>query len=133
MINLETGQITFNNRLKVDSKMNFSELNRNTNDFEKEYSDLKNGWEWLRLRNIATDKTDHFVSIAFFNKKITIIEFGIEKKYAEWNLESENERKKEHDLWLSKTIGKNRIFSWGKIESQFDSKGGYSSIILNYN
>ncbi len=133
MINIETGLITFNSLLKVDSNMEFSELNIITNDFKKEYTDLKNGWEWIRLRNIITNTFDCFVSIAFYNKKLTIIEFGIEKNYRDWNFESEKELKVEHDLWLSNSIGKNRIFSWGKIESQFDAKGGYSSIILNYN
>ena len=50
-----------------------------------------------------------------------------------WSTENELERKRIHDGWLAAAIGVPPYrYAWGRLESDYDSKGCASSIILRY-
>ena len=52
---------------------------------------------------------------------------------AVWSEEHELERKRVHDEWLRLELGEPPYrFPWGQLESNFDSKGCASAIIVSY-
>jgi len=54
-------------------------------------------------------------------------------KEAVWSVEHELERKQLHDDWLQRELGDPPYrFPWGHLESNFDSKGCASAIIVTY-
>ena len=132
MINTENGNIIFNQKLQVKPKMEFLQLEKILDGFEKEYSDMETGWEWLRVKNIEMEKSLVHVLFGFENKKLRTIIFSFNNAENNWSEKSELKLKTEHDKWLNKEIGKNRIFIWGTVESTFDSKSCSSSINVNY-
>ena len=60
------------------------------------------------------------------------IELTLEKERA-WSVENELERKQVHDSWLAAAIGMPPYrYAWGRLESDYDSKGCASAIIVVY-
>jgi hypothetical protein len=50
-----------------------------------------------------------------------------------WSAEHELERKELHDDWLRAAMGEPPyVYPWGRIESDYDSKGCASSVIMTY-
>ena len=122
MINTKTGNIEFNFNLVVKPKMDFLELDNLSKEIEKEYSDMKTGWEWLRLKKIKTEQSEIYALFGFENGKLKNINFCFERKHKEWSEKSEIAIKNKNDLWLNGEIGKERNFEWGFVESVYDSK-----------
>lgn len=56
------------------------------------------------------------------------------KSWATYSSQSEMAQKLKNDNWLQKVLGLTPpyIFSWGKIESVIDQKGGMAFILLRY-
>ena len=53
--------------------------------------------------------------------------------WADWSLDNEMARKAFHDNWLSSQGTRpGETFHWGSIWSDFDSKGGFSSIVMRF-
>ena len=60
------------------------------------------------------------------------IEMTLEREQV-WSVENELERKRVHDSWLAAAIGMPPYrYAWGRLESDYDSKGCASSIIVSY-
>lgn len=78
------------------------------------------------------------LSLYFYGQQLEAAELmysGSElgSSWADWSLEKERKRKQIHDEWLTKVLGKWPCsFSWGEISSEYDPKGGYSSIFIRY-
>jgi len=54
-------------------------------------------------------------------------------KEREWSVDLEQDRKKLHDEWLERLLGRPPYeYDWGTITSSYDSKGCHSDIILRY-
>ena len=55
------------------------------------------------------------------------------EKEQDWSEENELARKRLHDDWLASTLGMPPYsYAWGLLESDYDSKGCASSIIVRY-
>jgi hypothetical protein len=52
--------------------------------------------------------------------------------WADYSLENEMARKASHDAWLSRVLGPNRNFSWGKVWSAYDERGAFSDMGVKY-
>lgn len=51
----------------------------------------------------------------------------------DWSESVERERKRHHDAWLSAQLGEPPYrYAWGEVESDYDSKGCASAIIIGY-
>ena len=51
----------------------------------------------------------------------------------DWSEHVEHERKRHHDAWLSAHLGEPPYqYAWGQVESEYDSKGCASAIIIGY-
>lgn len=132
-INTENGNFNFNEKLQVKPKMEFLKLEKILDEIEKDYSDMQTGWEWLNVKNIEMEQSIVHVLFGFENKRLKSIFFSFNNDENSWSEKSELKLKTKHDQWLNNKIGKNRIFSWGTIDSTFDSKSCSASINVNYN
>jgi len=74
------------------------------------------------------------VSIYFVNKYLKEIHlYNAEDNSEDWLESNELDRKRRQDEWLNSLLGKGSYkYPWGVIESVFDPKGGFSSIIIRY-
>ncbi|HEX8272814.1 MAG TPA: hypothetical protein VF615_09180 [Longimicrobiaceae bacterium] len=78
------------------------------------------------------------VSLRFHGESLTSLElvavdarFGT--SWSDWTEEKELDRCRFHDEWLETASGlKPGRYSWGVLESRFDPKGGFSSIIVDF-
>lgn len=75
-------------------------------------------------------------AVHFEGAKLRTVSWQLELppgKEAVWSVEHELERKQVHDDWLRRELGEPPYrFSWGRVESNYDSKGCSSAIIVNY-
>ena len=132
-INTENGNFNFNEKLQVKPKMEFLKLDKILDEFEKDYSDMQTGWEWLNVRNIKMKKSLVHILVGFEDKRLKKIFFSFNNAENSWSEKSELKLKIKQDKWLNNEIGKNRKFPWGTIDSTFDSKSCSASINVNYN
>jgi hypothetical protein len=64
---------------------------------------------------------------------IVAIRLPSEKTGNDWNERVEHDRKRHHDAWLSAHLGEPPYqYAWGQVESEYDSKGCASAIIIAY-
>lgn len=78
------------------------------------------------------------VSLRFHGESLTSLElmavdarFGT--SWSDWTEEKEQDRRRFHDEWLETASGlKPGRYSWGGLESGFVPKGGFSSIMVDY-
>lgn len=66
---------------------------------------------------------------------VELFEVGAESKasWNDWSAREEEERKASHDGWLQMQLGAPPyVYPWGKITSEFDPRGGYSSIVMRF-
>jgi hypothetical protein len=76
----------------------------------------------------VTFKEENISSISLSNEDK---EYGL--SWEDWTLEKEMNRKKSHEIWLSKVLGEPPYrYKWGNVESFYDSKGGFSHILIRY-
>jgi hypothetical protein len=78
------------------------------------------------------------VTLHFHTGKLVAIELfevGAESKafWNDWSDREEEERKASHDAWLESILGAPPyVYPWGEVSSEFDLRGGYSSIVVRY-
>ena len=75
-------------------------------------------------------------TVSFEGAKLRVVAWQIQlspDKEKDWSEENELERKHLHDGWLATAVGIPPYrYTWGGLESTYDSKGCASSIILRY-
>ena len=52
--------------------------------------------------------------------------------WAEYSIEKELARKRSHDAWLAASLQSRDEFPWGRVWSDYDERGGFSSITIHY-
>ena len=140
MIDINTGNITLNKDFIINRNSNFDSVRKLELGEIQEVDDMGNGWIWLRIKNILVSGEYFNISFAFDNLKIKELsfivsdkKFNLESKSTDWNEQKESEKLKMYQDWLKKKIGSQRQFNWGEIWTDYDKKGGCSSIGLRYN
>jgi|SRR5688572_9310520 len=122
-------------------------------DFERGSIDPRNdraaflGSELGRTAEVMVDNEPHIsyrirpehgiaAAVYFEGSKLRTLSWQIELPpdlEITWSVEHELERKRVHDNWLYQEMGKPPYqFPWGRLESNYDSKGCASAIIVNY-
>jgi hypothetical protein len=95
-------------------------------------------WCSYILPTIAQPETELSITFQFHGQQLLSLglmhgaaRFG--SSWAEWSEERELARKSFHERWLARELGVHLgDYSWGSISSHYDSKGGFSSITIQY-
>ena len=136
ILNTENGNFSLNAEMVINANKEFAEVN--SFDIDKTTDDMGNGYEWIYFKNIKIGNLYFFLNVCFFQKKTKMINFSFSEsqiKNPSWDNWNENEEKtnqRKFEEWLNKSIGSKRKFNWGDISSNYDSKGGGTSVTINY-
>ena len=126
MIDLQTGNIMIYPDLILHSNLTFLEFKKTS------FYDNQNPNKIIYLvePQIIDDKK-YIVSLFFRDGKI--YSFSLLNIDFDFTVETEKERKQIHDkILLSYQIVSGKKYSWGMIESEYDSRSNISSIIIFY-
>jgi hypothetical protein len=92
------------------------------------------GW---RLQHCRSAGSEFAVEITFEDQRLMMLvmcdqdpRFGT--GWDDYSLEKEMALKASHDAWLTRTLGPQREFSWGKVWSGYEDRSGGSMIVVRY-
>jgi len=126
MINLKTGEIRVNRELTLSPWFTFEDF-KNTSFF-----DNHDGIKSIQLKEKQTiDNNSYFVSFFFRNSKL----YAITLMLADMSISEKDEehRKNLHDEVLRLNgIENGKVYSWGKIVSEYDKRSNSSEILIVY-
>jgi hypothetical protein len=138
MIHRETGEIEFGTGLRVGPS--YSEAQFLSSPLARMSKALSQTQPWSGYRTARQrihDRTFR-VTLYFHTGKLAAVELfevGAESKafWNDWSSREEEERKASHDAWLQILLGAPPYeYPWGKVTSEFDPRGGYSSIVVRF-
>ncbi len=100
-----------------------------------EVNDLKNGWSHIICRELELQEKTFYFNFCFYENSLKIISISFQSKHLNRSYSKQNELKKKNlfNKWLTSEVGKERAFSWGEVRAEFDTKNGFSNILINYN
>ena len=136
IINTENGNFSLNAEMVINANKEFVEVN--SFDLDKTSNNMGNGYEWIYFKNIEIGNLFFFLNVCFFQNKTKMIIFSFSEsqiKNPSWDNWNENEaitNLERIEEWLNKSIGNRRKFNWGNISSNYDSKGGGTSVTISY-
>jgi hypothetical protein len=95
-------------------------------------------WHSWKLSGTYLSASIPFVVILYYHgEKLSLVEtchsdpkFGT--SWSDYTIEKEMQRKESHDRWLDTCLGHERTYSWGRVASVHDSKGGGTTIMVRY-
>jgi hypothetical protein len=142
MIDIETGSLRLSNDLVISYNYSLDSLKKYELGETHEETIFGNGWARYWIRNLKIGNSYYFLNFGFYNGKFKEVVFKIDDKrhdlkdlghrWDDWDEREERNLAVKYNSWLDKTIGKERKFNWGEIWSEYDPKGGSSSIGLRY-
>ncbi len=101
--------------------------------------DLQTGWVWYDLPSATIHDKNIIFSIAFFNGKLNNIDIALDDpelygaSWSDWDENKEKLRAKNTGEWLGAIGYKLGSYSWGRIQTFYDSKGGCGYASVRYN
>ncbi len=138
IIDSVSGQLRFKNDFCISSLTTPEDLLQHFGQENVSINDVKTGWKHYSVRNIKINDTYFIITLYFDNNVLKMLDFIVSDKFIvagfwdDWNEQKELQKHDYYDHWLTKEIGSNRQFAWGTINSFYDNKGGFSSIVLKY-
>ncbi len=97
-----------------------------------------NGWTYISYKCLESGNDKIDISFRFYKKAlmridlIPLITLNSDNHWDNWSETKEFKLKEIYDEWLTSKIGEKRKFSWGGIESIYDSRSYNSRIVLIY-
>ena len=138
IIDSVNGHLRFANSFTVTSQTTPEEIVHYFGQENVSINDVKKGWKHYSVRNIKINDTYFIITFYFDNDILKMLDFIVSDKlivggsWDDWSEKKELQNRDYYNDWLTKQIGNNRQFDWGTINSFYDSKGGFSSIVLKY-
>jgi len=138
IIDSVNGHLRFVNSFTVSSRTTPEEIIQYFGQENVSINDVKTGWKHYSVRNVKINDTYFIITFYFDNDILKMLDFIVSDKlivagsWDDWSEKKELQNRDYYDEWLTKEIGSNRQFVWGTINSFYDSKGGFSSIVLKY-
>ncbi|AUX21526.1 hypothetical protein SOCEGT47_020120 [Sorangium cellulosum] len=138
MIHRQTGEIELSSGLRIGPS--YSEAQFLSSSLARMAKALSRTQPWSGYRT-SRQRIGHKtfrVTLHFCGGKLAsleLFEVGAESKasWNDWSEREEAERKASHDAWLASMLGAPPYeYPWGKISSEHDPQGGYSSIVVRF-
>jgi hypothetical protein len=138
MIHRKTGEIELGNGLRIGPA--YTEAQFLSSPLARMSKALSRTQPWSGYRTARQRISDRTfrVTLHFLTGKLAAVELfevGAESKafWNDWSEREEEERKASHDAWLASLLGAPPYrYSWGDVTSEFDPRGGYSSIVVRF-
>ncbi len=137
LIDNNTGNLNIHGNLFYH-KMGINEAQNCLENYKHELSNYKNGYKWILLKEVEIHDSFFHIGLCFKNNHLDYIDFRfsspdeLKKTWSDWSEAHERNKTNIYEKWLTKNLGKERKFNWGKIETYHDPKGGTSGILIKY-
>ena len=138
IIDSVNGHLRFANSFSVSSRTTPEEIVQYFGQENVSINDVKTGWKHYSARNVKINYTYFIITFYFDNDILKMLDFIISDEpivacsWDDWSEKKELQNRDYYNDWLTKEIGSKRQFTWGTVNSFYDSKGGFSSIVLKY-
>ena len=138
IIDSVNGHLRFANSFTVSSRTTTEEIIQYFGQENVSINDVKTGWKHYSVRNVKINDTYFIITFYFDNDILKMLDFIVSDKlivagsWDDWSEKKELKNRDYYNDWLTKEIGSNRQYAWGTVNSFYDSKGGFSSIVLKY-
>ena len=137
MIDPATGEIDLGAGLRVGAGFDEQAFLASPLGAKAEAQPAAKPWANYRVRYHARGGRLFSVVLRFDAGKLAMVQLvEIEDEgggWDSWSEQKEIEKKARHDEWLDALLGPPPYrYSWGEITSEFDPRGGFSSIVVRY-
>ena len=138
MIAADTGEIAYSEKFRVLPSIRPAAVPASIIAETKGWTDEEDGraWHEIKLRPVTRD-CQIFLTLRFCDEVLVSAEFYANTlaqgfSSGDWTVAKERERKRYHDRLLSRWLGSKKRFPWGKVWSNHDTKGGFSTFGITY-
>jgi hypothetical protein len=137
VIAAETGEIVYSDNVRIAARVPPAAIPpaiiRQTQSWTDEDG---RAWQAIQLQPVTRD-CQLFLTLRFCDDALLSAEFYANTrsqgfKSGDWTVAKELERKRFHDKLLSRWLGSKKRFPWGKVWSNHDAKGGFSTFGITY-
>jgi hypothetical protein len=138
IIDSVNGHLKFASSFTISSRTTPEEIIQYFGQKNVSINNVKTGWKHYSVRNVKINDTYFIITFYFDNDILKMLDFIVSDKpivagsWDDWSEKKGLQNRDYYNDWLTKEIGSNRQFSWGTVNSFYDSKGGFSSIVLKY-
>lgn len=137
VIAADTGEIAYSEKFRILPSIRPAAIPPSIIADTKGWTDEDGrAWREISLRPVTQD-CQIFLTLRFCNDVLTSAEFYANTRaqgfsWRDWTEAKELERKRYHDKLLSRWLGSKKKFPWGKVWSNHDKKGGFSTFGVTY-
>lgn len=139
MINKNNGHIIVADSIVLKPNSDFETIKNRKLGENQSVWEMKNGWLWINAVNIIINRTYFIFALGFRNRKLREMSFimsnepfSTDQYWNDFNKEDELRKLEDYKKWLTENLGSEKEFSWGSVWTEFDVKGGSSSIGIRY-
>ena len=135
ILDSNSGDIIISKDFKITQFVKPEEVMKGLTGNNIELKDVKNGWSHITCRELELQEKTFYFNFCFFENSLKIISISFQSKHLFSTYSKQNELKKKilFNKWLTSEVGNKRAFSWGEVRAEFDTKNGFSNILINYN
>lgn len=137
MIAAETGEIVYSDNVRIAPQVSPAAIPASIVRQTQSWTDLDGrAWQAIHLQPVTRD-CQLFLTLRFCNDVLFSAEFYANTlaqgfSWRDWTVAKERERKRYHDRLLCRWLGSKKRFPWGKVWSNDDKKGGFSTFGITY-
>ena len=137
MIAPDTGEIVYSEEFRILPSIRPEAIPSSIIAETKGWTDEDGrAWKAIHLRPVTRD-CQLFLTLRFCNNVLVSAEFYANTlaqgfSWRDWTVAKEIERKRYHDRLLSRWLGSKTRFPWGKVWSNHDTKGSFSTFGITY-
>lgn len=140
MIDRNTGNIKLTDSFELRPKSNFDLLEEQGLGEVREIRDMGNGYKWLDIKNIKVENQYFIIALCFKDEELSEASlvfddspFVLTSGWSSRRQQKEKDDLKKYQVWLGHEFGNTTKFKWGEVWTDYDPKGGSSSIRIRYN
>jgi len=139
MIDSRTGSITLSPTLQINPGDRIDRVTAFNFGVTQVLSDMQTGWKWMTVKNVAVETNYFIFTFGFYHDVLIQINLVVAGNQFNLNLgwETWSESDELHTLtrlrhWVLAELGRGGVFGWGTVRTDYDPKGGASSICITY-
>ncbi|MBC7570675.1 MAG: hypothetical protein H7319_13190 [Spirosoma sp.] len=139
MIDPKTGRITLSPTVQINPRDRIDQVATFNFGVSQVLRDMQTGWKWLTVKNVIVAENYHIITFGFYrdvlfqvNLVVAADRFDLSQGWKTWSEVDELNTLTQLQQWLLTKLGREGVFGWGTIRTNYDPKGGGSSIRITY-
>ncbi|HEX8378589.1 MAG TPA: hypothetical protein VF602_12290 [Pedobacter sp.] len=139
MIDKDSGSLKISESILIKPNDTFDEISGLALGEVQEVTDHKNGYKWLKLKNVEMEGQYFLLGLCFFDNRLKLLDFVVDNQkfdlnstWDDWNEVEERNNVSKYREWIRKELGREGQFEWGGVGATYDNKRGSSFIFIKY-